>query len=186
MRTGGDDVPQALALICAKPWWEPASGRVTGFAVVPLSELRRPRVDVTFRVSGLFRDAFPQQMDLIDSAVRAIAALDEPDDANPIAAHVRARSQALAIAGVDPELALRRASARVFGAKAGAYGAGLQALVDEGGWNDRADIADVYLSWGAFAYGGGLDGAASREDFANRLAGTDLVAQAQDNREHDI
>ncbi len=186
MRTGGDDIAQALALIGARPTWEEASGRVIGFTIIPLSELKRPRVDVTFRVSGLFRDAFPQQMDLIDSAVRAIAALDEPDEANPIAASVRARCEDLTAAGVDPETAQRRASARVFGAKPGAYGAGLQALIDEGGWSNRADIADVYLSWGAFAYGGGLDGAASREDFTERLSGVDLVAQAQDNREHDI
>jgi cobaltochelatase CobN len=186
MRTAGDDVAQALALIGARPTWEEASGRVTGFSIIPLSELKRPRVDVTFRVSGLFRDAFPQQMDLIDSAVRVIAALDEPDDANPIAADVRARAQALTTSGVEAETAWRRASARVFGAKPGTYGAGLQALIDEGGWNDRSEIADVYLSWGAFAYGGGQDGAASRDDFAERLAGIDLVAQAQDNREHDI
>ncbi len=186
MRTGGDDVAQALALIGARPVWDDASGRVTGFAVIPLSELKRPRVDVTFRVSGLFRDAFPTQMDLIDSAVRAIADLDEPDDANPIAANVRARALALKATGVAAEAAQRQASYRVFGAKPGAYGAGLQALIDEGGWGDRADIADVYLSWGAFAYGSGLDGAAARDDFSARLSATDLVAQAQDNREHDI
>ena len=91
MRTGGDDVAQALALIGARPLWEETSGRVTGFAITPLSELKRPRVDVTFRVSGLFRDAFPTQMDIIGSAINAIAALDEPDEANPIAANVRTR-----------------------------------------------------------------------------------------------
>ncbi|WP_315837120.1 cobaltochelatase subunit CobN [Bradyrhizobium prioriisuperbiae] len=186
MRTGGDDVAQALALIGARPLWDDASGRVTGFAIIPLSELKRPRVDVTFRVSGLFRDAFPSQMDLIDSAVRVIAALDEPDDANPIAAHVRARADALVVTGVALDVAQRQASYRVFGAKPGAYGAGLQALIDEGGWANRADIADVYLSWGAFAYGSGVEGTAARDDFAERLSGTDLVAQAQDNREHDI
>ncbi|MGO4711767.1 cobaltochelatase subunit CobN [Bradyrhizobium sp. 2TAF24] len=186
MRTGGDDVAQALALIGARPLWDEASGRVTGFAVIPLAELRRPRVDVTFRVSGLFRDAFPTQMDLLDSAVRAIAALDEPDDANPIAAHVRVRARALAADGVPADAAQRQASYRVFGAKPGAYGAGLQALIDEGGWDTRGDIADVYLSWGAFAYGSGSEGAAARGDFAAQLGRVDLVAQAQDNREHDI
>ncbi|HTE95412.1 MAG TPA: cobaltochelatase subunit CobN, partial [Bradyrhizobium sp.] len=186
MRTGGDDVAQALALIGARPLWEETSGRVTGFAITPLSELKRPRVDITFRVSGLFRDAFPTQMDIIGSAVSAIAMLEEPDEANPIAANVRARRQALEAGGMSGEAAQRRASYRVFGSKPGAYGAGLQALIDEGGWNYRGDIAEVYLDWGGYAYGSGAEGEGARVDFAERLKDTDLVAQAQDNREHDI
>ncbi|KPF89191.1 cobalamin biosynthesis protein CobN [Rhodopseudomonas sp. AAP120] len=186
MRTGGDDVAQALALIGARPTWEDATGRVTGFSIVPLSELKRPRVDVTFRVSGLFRDAFPTQMDLIASATAAIAALDEPDDANPIAAHVRARAAELTQAGLNPERARQQAADRVFGAKPGAYGAGLQALIDDGGWQTRGELADAYLAWGGYAYGSGRDGAEARDGFAARLQTTQLVAQAQDNREHDI
>lgn len=186
MRTGGDDVAQALALIGARPLWEEISGRVTGFAITPLSDLKRPRVDVTFRVSGLFRDAFPTQMDIIGSAVNAIALLDEPDEANPIAANVRVRRCALEQGGMDREAAQRRAAHRVFGSKPGAYGAGLQALIDEGGWNDRRDIADVYLDWGGYAYGNGTEGEGARDDFAERLKHVDLVAQTQDNREHDI
>jgi cobaltochelatase CobN len=186
MRTGGDDVAQALALIGARPLWEETSGRVTGFAITPLSELKRPRVDVTFRVSGLFRDAFPTQMDIIGSAVNAIAMLDEPEEANPIAANVRIRRKALEADGMDSNAAQRRAAYRVFGSKPGAYGAGLQALMDEGGWNSRADLADVYLDWGGYAYGSGTEGERVRDDFAERLKGVDLVAQTQDNREHDI
>jgi cobaltochelatase CobN len=186
MRTGGDDVAQALALVGARPLWEETSGRVTGFAITPLSELGRPRVDVTFRVSGLFRDAFPTQMDLIGSAINAIAMLDEPDEANPIAANVRRRRRALEAEGMSGEAAQRRAAYRVFGSKPGAYGAGLQALVDEGGWNNRGDIADVYLDWGGYAYGSGAEGEGARGDFTERLKGIDLVAQTQDNREHDV
>ena len=186
MRTGGDDVAQALALIGARPVWEEISGRVTGFAITPLSELKRPRVDVTFRVSGLFRDAFPAQMDIIGSAVSAIAELDEPDEANPIAANVRARARVLEGGGLDCETARRQAKRRVFGAKPGAYGAGLQALMDEGGWDSRADIAAVYLDWGGYAYGSGSDGEIARDELSERLRTVDLVAQAQDNREHDI
>ena len=186
MRTGGDDVAQALALIGARPLWEETSGRVTGFAIMPLSELKRPRVDVTFRVSGLFRDAFPTQMDIIGSAVSAIALLDEPDEANPIAANVRLRRRALEAGGMDGEVAQRRAAYRVFGSKPGAYGAGLQAMIDEGGWTDRSDLAEVYLDWGGYAYGSGSEGEGARDDFAERLRDTDLVAQTQDNREHDI
>src|ERR1700722_5077806 len=186
MRTGGDDVAQALALIGARPLWEETSGRVTGFAITPLSELKRPRVDVTFRVSGLFRDAFPTQMDIIGSAVRAIAELDEPDEANPIAANVRVKLKALEAEGLSGEAAQRQAAHRVFGSKPGAYGAGLGALIDEGGWDDRGDLAGIYLDWGGYAYGGGAHGEAARENFAERLATIDLVAQSQDNREHDI
>ena len=186
MRTGGDDVAQALALIGTRPLWDEATGRVTGFAIIPLSELKRPRIDLTLRVSGLFRDAFPTQMDLIDSAVRAIAGLDEPDDANPIAAHARATARTLEAKAIPAAQAWRQAASRVFGSKPGAYGAGLQALIDEGGWDTRSDLADAYLAWGGYAYGGGLEGEGARDLFAERLAQTDLVAQAQDNREHDI
>jgi cobaltochelatase CobN len=186
MRTGGDDVAQALALIGARPLWEETSGRVTGFAITPLSELKRPRVDVTFRVSGLFRDAFPTQMDIIGSAIRAIAELDEPDEANPIAANVRTKRRALEAEGVSSEAAARQAAHRVFGSKPGAYGAGLGNLMDDGHWRDRGDLAGIYLDWGGYAYGGGVLGEAARGDFAERLAGIDLVAHSQDNREHDV
>jgi cobaltochelatase CobN len=186
MRTGGDDVAQALALIGTRPTWEPGTGRLTGFALVPLSELKRPRVDIVFRVSGLFRDAFPTQMDLIDSAVRAVAALDEPEDANPLAARAKATARKLEAAGMEREDAQRQATFRVFGSKPGAYGAGLQALIDEGGWRTRQDLADAYLAWGGYAYGSGSEGQEARHALSERLAATDLVAQAQDNREHDI
>jgi cobaltochelatase CobN len=186
MRTGGDDVAQALALIGARPVWEETSGRVTGFAITPLSELKRPRIDVTFRVSGLFRDAFPAQMDIIGSAVRAIAELDEPDEANPIAANVRAKRRALEADGMSFEAAQRQAAHRVFGSKPGAYGAGLGVLIDGGNWDDRGDLAGIYLDWGGYAYGGSAQGEAARNDFAERLATVDLVAHSQDNREHDI
>lgn len=186
MRTGGDDVAQALALMGCRPRWEAASGRVIGFEIIPLGALKRPRVDVTFRVSGLFRDAFPTQMDLIDSAARAIAGLDEEAEANPLAEAVRREAAELAAAGLSDDDALRRAATRVFGAKPGAYGAGLQALIDEKGWASRDDFARAYLAWGGFAYGGGQQGHEVADVFAHRLSRSEAVVQAQDNREHDI
>ncbi|EFO33830.1 cobaltochelatase, CobN subunit [Roseibium sp. TrichSKD4] len=186
MRTGGDDIAQALALIGARPVWEPASGRVTGFEIISLSELARPRIDVTLRVSGFFRDAFPHQMDLFDSAVRAVAKLNEPDDANPIAARVRADMQALVADGVPEAEASQRAGFRVFGSKPGAYGAGLQALIDEGIWQERGDFAEAFLTWGGYAYGGGASGTASRGELEIRLGAVDAVLHNQDNREHDL
>ena len=160
MRTGGDDIAQALALIGARPVWDGASHRVTGTEILPPDLLDRPRVDVTLRVSGFFRDAFPAQIELFDQAVRAIAALDEPAELNPIAARVRQDEAALIAQGAAPEEARRRAGHRVFGSKPGAYGAGLQALIDERGWQNEADLARAYLAWGGYAYGGGTEGAA--------------------------
>src|SRR5262245_7356324 len=136
MRTGGDATAQALALMGVRPTWDNGSGRVSGFEILPLSILDRPRVDVTLRISGFFRDAFPALIDLFDSAVRAVAALDEPPAMNPLAARVAAETATLVAGGLGDKDAKRRAAARVFGAKPGAYGAGLQALIDEKGWRD--------------------------------------------------
>ena len=186
MRTGGDDIAQALALMGVKPTWEVASRRVTGFEVLPLDLLDRPRVDVTLRISGFFRDAFPSQIDLFDSAARAVAALDEPERFNPLAASIRDEAARLAAAGVDEATAARRAGFRVFGSKPGAYGAGLQALIDEQGWESEADLARAYVAWGGYAYGAGAEGAAEHGLFEARLAGVEAVLHNQDNREHDL
>ena len=186
MRTGGDDVAQALALIGARPVWEPGSGRVTGFEIMSLSELQRPRIDVTLRVSGFFRDAFPHQIDLFDSAVRAVAALDEPVEANPLAARVLKDRVKYERQGLDAGESLRRASFRVFGSKPGAYGAGLQALIDEGVWDEHGDFAEAFLEWGGYAYGGGAAGASARSELETRLSSVDAVLHNQDDREHDL
>ena len=186
MRTGGDDIAQALALIGAKPVWEKGSGRVTGFEVVSMAELGRPRIDVTLRISGFFRDAFPHQIEIFDSAVRAVAALDEPESANPIAHHVNRQTSTLVAAGMDENSAKRQSTFRVFGSKPGAYGAGLQVLIDEGIWQEKADFANSYIEWGSYAYGGGTEGDKFRNLFEERLGRIDVVVQNQDNREHDL
>ncbi|EKV32559.1 CobN component of cobalt chelatase involved in B12 biosynthesis [Caenispirillum salinarum AK4] len=183
MRTGGDDIAQGLALMGVRPTWDSASRRVTGFEILPASVLDRPRVDVTLRISGFFRDAFPALIDLFDSAARAVADLDEPDDVNPLAGRVRADA---AVLGGDETAARKRAASRVFGSKPGAYGAGLQAYIDEGGWDTDADLADAYVTWGGYAYGAGTEGAAEHELFRDRLSKVDAVVQNQDNREHDL
>ena len=186
MRTGGDDLAQALALIGVRPVWEGASGRITGTEVIPLSELGRPRIDVTLRISGFFRDAFPVQIALFHEAVGAVAEQREPADANPIAARIRADAARLAESGMEAEAARKSAAFRIFGSKPGAYGAGLQALIDEGIWADRKDLAASFLEWSAYAYGGGVEGRGAREALEARLRATDAVVQNQDNREHDI
>ena len=186
MRTGGDDIAQALALIAARPVWERSSGRVTGFEILPASVLDRPRVDVTLRVSGFFRDAFPGLIDLFDSAARAVAALDEPASVNPLAARVAEHRRALEAQGVSPQEAQQRAGYRVFGSKPGAYGAGLQVMIDERIWDGEADLAEAYLGWSGYAYGAGCEGRSEREMLEARLAETDAVLHNQDNREHDL
>ena len=170
MRTGGDDFAQALALIGVKPQWDSANRRVTGFDILPEGVLGRPRVDVTLRISGFFRDAFPQLIDLFDSAARAVQALDEAEAQNPAAARARAGE----------------ARARVFGSKPGAYGAGLQALIDERAWTDKADLGAAYLAWGGYAYGAGAEGVRDRTGFEQRLGQVEAIVQNQDNREHDL
>jgi cobaltochelatase CobN len=172
MRTGGDDIAQALALMGVKPLWDEARRRVTGFEIIPATALGRPRVDVTLRVSGFFRDAFPAQIDLVDSAARAVMALDEADDVNPAAARARTEGES--------------GQFRVFGSKPGAYGAGLQALIDERLWTDGADLAEAYLQWGSFAYGKDAEGVAARGALETRLGQVEAIVQNQDNREHDL
>jgi cobaltochelatase CobN len=186
MRTGGDDIAQALALIGVKPVWDNASRRVTGYEIIPQAKLGRPRVDVTLRISGFFRDAFPEQIALYDKAVRAVGALDEDEGDNPIAARIRAETAHFEAQGLSAKEAKRRAGYRVFGSKPGAYGAGLQALIDEKGWERRADLAEAYLVWGAYAYSAGDDGTFERGLFEERLQSIEAVVQNQDNREHDL
>lgn len=186
MRTGGDDIAQAMALLGVRPVWQTGSARVEDFEILPLSLLDRPRVDVTLRISGFFRDAFGGLVRLFDAAVQAVAALDEPDDLNPLAAQVRHERAALEAAGTAADLARRQAGWRIFGAQPGAYGAGVQGAVEERQWQDRSELATAYLNWGGYAYGAEDEGTAARDDFSRRLGRLQAVLQNQDNREHDL
>jgi cobaltochelatase CobN len=178
MRTQGDDIAEILALLGCRPVWDDASRRVTGFEVVGLEELGRPRIDVTVRISGFFRDAFPHVVGLIDDAVRTVAELDEPADANYVKAHA------------DEDTAAhgdrRRATSRIFGSKPGAYGAGLLPLIDARNWRSDADLAEVYAVWGGYAYGRGLDGRAARGDMETAFRRIAVAAKNVDTREHDL
>jgi cobaltochelatase CobN len=186
MRTGGDDIAQALAFIGAKPVWDPSSLRVSGYEIIPLAKLGRPRVDVTLRISGFFRDAFPAQIALFDRAARAIGALDEPEDQNPIAARMRTDALGLMASGETEKAAALGAGHRIFGSKPGAYGAGLQGLMDSGKWTDKANLAEAFLNWGQYAYGAQAAGVAERDRFKARLSDIEAVVHNQDNREHDL
>ncbi|WP_101254477.1 cobaltochelatase subunit CobN [Streptomyces barkulensis] len=178
MRTQGDDIAEILALLGCRPVWDDASRRVTGFEIVPPEELGRPRIDVTVRISGFFRDAFPHVVALVDDAVRAVAELDEPAESN----HVRAHADEDTAAHGDR----RRATARIFGSKPGAYGAGLLPLIDARNWRSDADLAEVYAVWGGYAYGRGLDGRPARGDMETAFRRIQVAAKNVDTREHDI
>jgi cobaltochelatase CobN len=178
MRTQGDDIAEVLALLGVRPVWDDASRRVTGLDVVGLAELGRPRIDVVLRISGFFRDAFPHVIALVDDAIDTVARLDESDADNFVAAHYRAD---LEEHGDD-----RRARTRIFGSKPGAYGAGLLPLIDSREWRTDADLAEVYATWGGYAYGRGLDGAAARGDMEQAFSRIAVAAKNVDTREHDI
>ncbi|GJE47442.1 hypothetical protein GOFOIKOB_0465 [Methylobacterium tardum] len=167
LRTGGEDVAHALALMGVRPVWDHASTRVTGFEVLPLALLDRPRIDVTVRVSGAFRDTFPDTLALLDRAARAVADRDEPDDENPLAAARRRGETAV----------------RVYGAAPGRYGAGAAAAALDGAWDARSDLGRAYLAASSHAYG---DHEGPDADFAARVAAADAYLHAFDVAERDL
>ena len=195
MRTGGDDIAEALALIGVQPIWDGPSRRVIDFEILPVSILGRPRIDVTLRISGFFRDAFPNLIDLFDSAVQAVASLNEPPEQNPLAFQVQKEIASWQSMGLTEELAKTRSTYRVFGSKPGAYGAGIQGLIESQNWTDDADLAQAYINWSSYAYTasnnkkvsvGNNWGQSAPEAFEKRLSEMQIVLHNQDNREHDI
>jgi len=178
MRTSGDDIAEVLALIGVQLEWDEASRRVNGMTVIPLEELGRPRIDVTVRISGFFRDAFPHVIGILDDAIRMVAELDEPDDQNFVRAHAQ---RDLAEHGDA-----RRSTTRIFGSKPGAYGAGILQVIESGNWRSDLDLAEVYTAWGGFAYGRGLDGAPAGDDMRANYRRIAVAAKNTDTREHDI
>jgi cobaltochelatase CobN len=186
MRTGGDDIAQALALWGCEPVWEPVSGRVVDFEIMPLSVLGRPRVDVVLRVSGMFRDSFGDVMRLLSTVPKRLAELDEPEGMNPIRAAWLLDQKRFQASGNSKENAKRLAELRVFSSGPGAYGTGLLPLIDAGNWETRGDLTEVFLKWGGHAYAS--DGTSSEEInlLRERLSSVEIVHQNQDNREHDI
>ncbi|MFE1591622.1 cobaltochelatase subunit CobN [Nocardia sp. NPDC058705] len=178
MRTSGDDIAEVFALLGVRPVWDEASRRVTSLEVISLDELARPRIDVTVRISGFFRDAFPHVLALLDDAVRLVADLDEPAESNYIRAHAQSD---LAEHGDT-----RRATTRIFGSKPGTYGAGLLQLIDSKSWRTDDDLAQVYTTWGGYAYGRDLDGAPAADDMRTAYKRIAVAAKNTDTREHDI
>jgi cobaltochelatase CobN len=185
MRTGGDDIAQILALLGVRPVWDGISRRLVDFEVIPIAVLGRPRVDVVVRVSGFFRDAFPNLLDLLSQAIAFVANLEEEKNLNPVASQVKKDAEFWYEQGLTKEQAERRAKHRIFGSKPGAYGAGLQGLIESQNWQSDADLARAYLNWSSYAYTGTKTESAP-EAFEQRLKQLQIVLHNQDNREHDL
>ena len=167
LRTGGEAVAQGLALMGCRPVWDEGTARVTGIEVLPPAAVGRPRVDVTWRISGLFRDMFATQIALIDAAVVAVAAREESATENPLAA-----------AGPRPR--------RIFGSAPGTYGAGPEERLASGDWNGQAELGQAYLDAGSWAFGADGDGERLEGAFAERVAAAELLVHPEDDPGRDI
>jgi cobaltochelatase CobN len=186
MKTKGDDIAEILYLMGVKPVWEESSGRVVGVETISLETLKRPRVDVTLRISGMFRDAFPNVMHLIDDAVALVAGLKESPEQNYIAKHVETEVKERTVQGVNAEKAREEAHYRIFGDRPGAYGDGVSDAIDSKNWKDQKDLSDIYVTWGSYAYTRKTYGRSVPEQFKLRLSKINLTVKNQDSREFDI
>jgi len=186
MRTHGDDISQILALIGVRPTWQEESRRVSGLEVIPLEELGRPRIDVTVRISGFFRDAFQNLIVMMDDAFHKVASLDEPEDKNFVMKHFLSEVLEKQANGASEAEAESESLFRIFGSKPGSYGAGILQAIDDGSWQSDEDLANVYTAWGSYAYGRRQHGVSAVREFRRRFAAIDVATKNQDNREHDI
>lgn len=186
MRTSGQDVAEILYLMGIQPQWQPGTFHVGGLSVMALSQLKRPRLDVTCRISGLFRDTLPAVIDLIDKAVLLAASQKESGEDNFLRKHVEEDSAALRKEGETADDAWRAAAYRIFGNARGAYGAGVSNILESKQWKDEKDLAKVFIRWGGHAYGGGKKGLFRPELFTKRLASMDMTVKNDDTHEMNL
>ena len=185
IRTRGETIAQVLATMGVRPVWTDA-GRIDDVDPIPLDELGRPRIDVTTRVSGLFRDAFPTAAGVIHDAVDAVVGLDEPHEMNYVKKHVEKEAEKLAgEESLGDEEARNAVMDRVFTTKPGGYGAGTNKAVDEGNWEDRSDLARVYTQWGGYAMGSRGRVADAHDSFERRLSSVEATVKLEDTMEQD-
>ena len=186
MRTGGDDIAQVLALLGVQPIWDGLSRRVVDYEILKPSVLGRPRVDVTVRVSGFFRDSFPNLLQLLYKVIKDVSSLEESKSINPLAAKVEEEKAFWQQQGLTEEQAKLKSGYRIFGSKPGAYGAGLQGLIEAQNWQNEQDLANAYINWSCYAYDQNGVGRGVPEVFERRLKQLQIVLHNQDNREHDL
>ena len=186
IKTNGDDVAYILWLMGVRPVWSSNGGQVTGLEVIPVSELGRPRIDVTVRITGLFRDAFPNLIDLIDDAVHMVAELDESEDDNYLAANLRRDIVESMADGMTVDEARKANSVRIFGCPPGGYGAGVNYAIESGDWKTMQDLADIYITWGSYGYGRGMSGVSMRDQFVKRFSKVGVTVKNVPDREIDV
>ncbi|QNM05708.1 cobaltochelatase subunit CobN [Qiania dongpingensis] len=186
MKTYGTTIAEVLYLYGVRPKWFPKHDRVCGVEAIPAGELDHPRIDVTLRVSGLFRDNFPNLMELLDEAVNLAASEEEPDEFNYIRKHINRDIRKLISRGMEQEQARKQASARIFSCPPGQYGAGINLLISSGKWEGRKELGDAYLAWSAFAYGQGREGIQMADSFADRMKDSQVVLKNLSSVEEDL
>lgn len=186
MRSHGQCLAEFLYFLGVKPVWQSGSKKIIGLEVIPLEELKRPRIDVTARISGLFRDCMPVSIKWLDRAVSLVGNLDEDIAQNFVRKHMLKESQELTENGVDKDEAWRKASYRIFGNQLGTYGAGINGLLDNQNWENKGDLSNVYVRWGSHAYGENTEGVYMPDQFSQRLATLDVTIQNVNNRETNL
>ena len=145
--------------------------RVSGFEILPPAFFGRPRIDVTLRISGLFRDVFQTQIALFDEAVQAVSLLDETDDENPIATARRS--------SLTEQL-------RIFGNAPGDYGVGVGRMLSDKASAERSELGNAYLTASSYAYRAHEDGVLAAEAFRARVAVSNAFVHVQDMNEQDV
>ena len=175
LKSEGTQIAQALALIGARPRFD-GYGRLSGAELIPLDELKRPRVDVIVTLSGIFRDLLPLQTRMLAEAAWLAASADEPLDQNFVRKHSLSHA---AIHDCD----LETAALRVFSNAEASYGANVNMLIDDGAWTDPDEIAEVFERQKGYAYGRNGTPARHAELFKTALAGVDLAYQNLDSVE---
>lgn len=186
MNTYGEDIGEILYLMGLQPKYLKGTERVIGVEVIPLEELGRPRIDTTLRISGLFRDTFPNLIDLMDDAVNAVAFLDEPEELNPIKKNVRERIETFTSQNIPIDEARERATVRVFSAPAKTYGAGVDDAILSKKWNSREDLANAYMKWSSHGYSSKFHGEPMEDEFKNVLSKTTMTIKNEPSREIDL
>ncbi|MCG8309234.1 MAG: cobaltochelatase subunit CobN, partial [Cytophagales bacterium] len=186
MKTNGDDIAEILCLMGVRPLWLGNTSRVSGLEVISLEELSRPRIDVTCRISGLFRDTFPNLIEMLDDAVNMVAALEEPNDKNYIRKHVQEETEAWMAKGICKEVAEQESTLRVFGCPPGTYGGGVDILIDSKKWETDEDLADISVNWSSHAYGNNVHGEKRPDLYTRRLSKTEVTVKNEISIESDI
>ena len=186
MRNYGDDISETLYLLGTRPVWLGDTDRVIGVEAIPMEELGRPRIDVTLRITGLFRDSFPNLIERVEDAVNLVAALDEAEDINYIKKHIDEEVSELVEKGMNLELAYEQSLLRVFGDAPGAYGAGVNNVVVSKKWSDVTDLGKVYTTWGCHAYGKKYHGEKLPQIFSLRMKKTSVAVKNESSREFDL